>query len=76
MYAHTCCYLMMNFKLMKKNYFPIFHVHKNSNLNHFNSISKGANFRVLQLTTIEIKKKHKQILEHNIFLSPCILHIV
>ena len=47
MYAHTCYYLMMYFNLMKKNYFPIFHVHKNSNLNHFNSISKEANFRVL-----------------------------
>ena len=49
MYAHTCCYLMMSFKLMKLFYFSIFHVHKNSNLNHFNSILKEAIFRVLQL---------------------------
>ena len=46
---NTCCYLMMYFKLMK-NYFPIFHVHKNFNLNHFGFVLKEAIFRVLQST--------------------------
>ena len=52
MYVQTCCYLMMYFNLMKFFYFPIFHVHKNLNFNHFNSISKGAIFRVLHLCGI------------------------
>ena len=39
---------MTNFNLMNFFYFPIFYEHKNSNLNHFNSISKETNFRVLQ----------------------------
>ena len=28
MYAHTCCYLMMNFNLMKNFIFLCFHEHK------------------------------------------------
>ena len=40
---------MMNFNLMENFYFPIFHVHKNSNLNHFNFISKEVNVRVLHI---------------------------
>ena len=51
MYARTCCYLMMNFNLMKFFYFPIFHVHKNSKLNLFRSISRNSNFRVLHTTS-------------------------
>ena len=39
---------MINFNLMKILFFPIFHEHKKAKLNHFSSISEGANFRVLQ----------------------------
>jgi hypothetical protein len=37
----------MNFNLLKSFIFLCFHEHKNTKLNHFNSISKRANFRVL-----------------------------
>ena len=54
LYAPTCMHnqllnLMMNFKLMKFFIFLYFMCTKNSNLNHFNSISKEANLRVLQI---------------------------
>ena len=39
---------MINFKLMKNFIFLCFHEHKKSKLNHFSSISKNSNFRVLQ----------------------------
>ena len=48
MYAQTCCYLMINFKLTKNFIFPIFHEHINKYLNQFNFILEKANFRVLQ----------------------------
>ena len=47
MYARSCCYLMMNFKLMKFFIFLCFHKHINSKSNHFSSIFKSLNFRVL-----------------------------
>ena len=47
MYAQTCCYLMINFNLMKNFIFLYFHEHKNTELNYFSSISEEANFRVL-----------------------------
>ena len=40
----TCCYLIMYFNLMKIFYFPIFHVHKSSLVNHFSSISQRGKF--------------------------------
>ena len=35
---------MINFKLMKIFIFLCFHVHKNSQINHFNSIFKSGKF--------------------------------
>ena len=44
MHQHVCSTMllhpMINFNLMKNYYFPRFHEHKNSELNHFSSISK------------------------------------
>ena len=51
MQQHVCSHMLLPYDVFKFNenfYFIIFHVHKNCNLNHFNSISKEANFRVLQ----------------------------
>jgi hypothetical protein len=36
-------------------YFPIFHEHKNTKLNHFHLFQKGANFRVLKKTSTSIE---------------------
>ena len=49
MYAQTCCYLRMNFNLMKNFIFQYFHEHKNSKLLQFTPISKRSNFWVLQI---------------------------
>jgi hypothetical protein len=38
---------MLNFNLMKNFVFLYFHEHKNTKLNYFILIFKGANFRVL-----------------------------
>jgi len=48
MYRHECtnmllC-LMLNFNLMKIFILLCFHVHKNSQINHFNSIFKSGKF--------------------------------
>jgi hypothetical protein len=43
---------MMNFNLMKKIIFLCSHEHKSLKLNHFKSISKEPNFRVLQIVFI------------------------
>ena len=40
----THFYHMINFKLMKIFIFLCFHVHKNSQINHFNSIFKSGKF--------------------------------
>ena len=42
---------MINFKLMKFFIFLCFHVHKNSQINHFNSIFKNSKFGVLHCAT-------------------------
>jgi len=44
----------LNFNLMKKYYFCMFHEHKINKLNYFSSISEVANFRVLQSRTTSI----------------------
>ena len=48
MQGHVCSNmllnLMMNFNLMKKITFLCFHVHNNSQINHFNSIFKSGKF--------------------------------
>jgi hypothetical protein len=47
---------------MKKIIFLCFHEHKNAKLNHFSSISKGVNFRVLQsLSANQSYTQHDQI---------------
>ena len=52
MHQHVCTNkllnLMINFNLIKQFIFIYFHEHKNTELNHFSSISEEANFRVLQ----------------------------
>ena len=46
--TQTCFYILYNkFNLENKYYFSMFYEHKNTKLNHFNFISKVANFRVL-----------------------------
>jgi hypothetical protein len=44
--------LMINFKLMKIYYFPMFHEHQKYKIKSFLSISNMANFRVLQYLSI------------------------
>jgi hypothetical protein len=44
---------MINFNLVKNIISLCFHEHKNSKLTHFSSISKEANFRVLQELILE-----------------------
>jgi len=39
---------------MKNIIFPIFYEHKNTNLNQFTCISKGAIFRVLQFYSLKM----------------------
>jgi len=39
---------MINFYFNEKYYFPMFHEHQNTKLNHFSPISKAVNFWVLQ----------------------------
>jgi hypothetical protein len=52
MHQHVCTimllHLMINFNLVKNIISLCFHEHKNSKLTYFSSISKEANFRVLQ----------------------------
>ena len=45
---------MINFKLMKFFIFLCFHEHINSKINHFSSISKNSNFRVLQFYPLKM----------------------
>jgi hypothetical protein len=58
MHKHVCTtmllHLMMNFILMKIFVYLCFHEHDNTKLNHFNSISKGINFRVLQFCPLKM----------------------
>jgi hypothetical protein len=52
MHQHVCTtmllHLMINFNLVKNIISLCFHEHKNWKLTHYSSISKKANFRVLQ----------------------------
>jgi hypothetical protein len=61
MHHHECINkllnLRINFNLVKNIISQCFHEHKNSKLIHFSSISKEANFRVLQLGT-QAKLEH------------------
>jgi hypothetical protein len=50
-YINKLLNLMINFNFVKNIISLCFREQKNSKLTHFSSISKEANFRVLQMTT-------------------------
>ena len=54
MYAQTCCYLMINFKLMKIFIFLCFHEHINSKIASFYIYFKRSKFRVLQFYPLKM----------------------
>ena len=58
MHRHVCTSMlllfMMNFNLIKNILFPIFHVHRNSWINHFKPIFKIEIFRVLQFYPLKM----------------------
>ena len=54
MKAQTCCYLMIIIKFMKFFIFLCFYERINFKLNHFSSISKNSNFRVLQFYPLKM----------------------
>ena len=61
---------MINFKLMKIFIFLYFHVHKNSQINYFNSIFKSGKFQGVTVTEPDDVISHRSVSYNELSFAP------